>query len=84
MRIDALSSLDSCASNDAIEQLLLMRRIYPMARARVFDLYDISSKSADFIVRHLRGLHTGILPAYLRWNVVGMVLVVWVVMKSGQ
>jgi hypothetical protein len=35
------------------------------------------------MVQLLSSFHTGILPAYLRWFVVGMLVVVWVVTQSG-
>jgi formate hydrogenlyase subunit 3/multisubunit Na+/H+ antiporter MnhD subunit len=69
---------------DTIEQLPMLRRIYPLARARVFDMYDIMRKGASFFVLHLRGVHTGILPVYLTWILLGMLVVVWSIMQTGR
>ena len=41
-------------------------------------------EAANYFIGGLRAMHTGILPAYLRWFVVGMVVVVWVVTQAGS
>jgi hypothetical protein len=38
----------------------------------------------NYVIKMLRSLHTGILHTYLRWFVVGLVVVVWVVTQSGS
>jgi hypothetical protein len=38
----------------------------------------------NYVIQMLRSLHTGILPTYLRWFVVGLVVVVWVVTQTGN
>jgi NADH:ubiquinone oxidoreductase subunit 5 (subunit L)/multisubunit Na+/H+ antiporter MnhA subunit len=69
---------------NTIEQLPVLRRLYPLARAKAFDIYDLFQKSVNYVIQMLRSLHTGILPIYLRWFVVGLVVVVWVVTQSGS
>ena len=67
---------------NTIEQLPVLQRLYALARAKVFDIYDLCRKGVGYPVQILRSLHTGILPAYLRWFVVGLVVVVWVVTQT--
>jgi len=69
---------------NTIEQLPVLQRLYPLARAKAFDIYDLFQKSVNYVIQMLRSLHTGILPTYLRWFVVGLVVVVWVVTQSGS
>ena len=69
---------------NTIEQLPVLQRLYTLARAKAFDLYDLFQKGVDYVIQILRSLHTGILPTYLRWFVVGLVVVVWVVTQSGS
>jgi NADH:ubiquinone oxidoreductase subunit 5 (subunit L)/multisubunit Na+/H+ antiporter MnhA subunit len=69
---------------NTIEQLPVLQRLYTLAQAKAFDLYDLVQKSVNYVIQMLRSLHTGILPTYLRWFVVGMVVVVWVVTQSGS
>ena len=64
---------------DTIEQLPLLVRLYPLAKARVFDIYDMTRKGVNYFIALLRSLHTGVLPVYLRWFVAGLLVVVWVV-----
>jgi formate hydrogenlyase subunit 3/multisubunit Na+/H+ antiporter MnhD subunit len=67
---------------DTIEQLPVLGKAYALARAGVFDLYDVLRKSVGYFIEALRSLHTGILPAYLRWLVAGLLVVVWVVTQA--
>jgi len=69
---------------NTIEQLPGLQRLYTLARAKAFDLYDLVQKGVNYVIRMLRSLHTGILPTYLRWFVVGLVVVVWVVTQTGS
>jgi hypothetical protein len=69
---------------NTIEQLPALKRLYTLARAKAFDIYDIFQKVVNYVIQMLRSLHTGILPTYLRWFVVGLVVVVWVVTQSGS
>lgn len=67
-----------------IEQLPVLQRLYELTRAKAFDIYHLLQHGANYLIKALRSLHTGILPAYLRWFVVGLVVVVWVVTQSGS
>jgi formate hydrogenlyase subunit 3/multisubunit Na+/H+ antiporter MnhD subunit len=66
-----------------IEQLPALKRYYRLARAKAFDLYHLVRGGAAYFIGILRAAHSGILPDYLRWFVVGMLVVVWVVTQSG-
>ena len=69
---------------NTIEQLPVLQRLYTLARAKAFDIYDLFQKGVNYVIQILRSLHTGILPTYLRWFVVGLVVVVWVVTQTGS
>ena len=69
---------------NTIEQLPVLQRLYTLARAKAFDIYDLFQKGVNYVIKMLRSLHTGVLPTYLRWFVVGLVVVVWVVTQSGS
>jgi NADH:ubiquinone oxidoreductase subunit 5 (subunit L)/multisubunit Na+/H+ antiporter MnhA subunit len=68
---------------NTIEQLPGLRKYYLLTRAHLFDLYDLLRRGFGYFVQILRSLHTGILPAYLRWFVAGLLVVVWVVTETG-
>jgi formate hydrogenlyase subunit 3/multisubunit Na+/H+ antiporter MnhD subunit len=67
-----------------IEDLPSLRRYYAWTRARTFDLYEQLRRAAGLLIQPLRSVHTGILPAYLRWFLAGLLVVVWVVTQSGS
>ena len=67
-----------------IERLPGLQKFYSLTRARVFDIYDFLRHGTGYFVQLLRSLHTGVLPAYLRWFIVGLLLVVWVVTETGS
>jgi len=67
-----------------IEELPGLQRFYSLTRDRVFDIYNFLMRISNYVIQVLRSLHTGILPAYLRWFVAGLLLVVWVVTETGK
>ena len=69
---------------DTIEQLPGLKRFYVLTRAQVFDIYEFTKRGFNYLVQMLRSLHSGILPAYLRWFVAGLLVVVWVVTETGS
>lgn len=69
---------------DTIEQLPVIQRMFRLSRARTFDLYELLKRGTGYIVIMLRSLHSGVLPAYLRWFIVGLLVVVWVVTQPGS
>jgi len=60
-----------------------LKRFYVLTRARIFDIYEFTRRGFNYLVQMLRSLHSGILPAYLRWFVAGLLVVVWVVTETG-
>ena len=69
---------------NTIEQLPGLQKYYLLTRARVFDIYELLKRGVNYLVQILRSLHSGILPAYLRWFVAGLLVVVWVVTETGS
>jgi formate hydrogenlyase subunit 3/multisubunit Na+/H+ antiporter MnhD subunit len=66
-----------------IETLPGLRRLYALARANVFDVYEVGAKSASYFVSVLRGAHTGALSSYLTWLLAGVLAVVYAVTQLG-
>ena len=69
---------------DTIEAMPVLQRFYTLTRARAFDIYHLLRKGVNYLIQALRALHTGVLPAYMRWFVAGLSLVVWVVTQTGN
>lgn len=68
---------------DSIRELPLIRTLYRDADAGAFDPYHLGGRYGGNLVELLRGLHGGILPIYVGWCVVGVVLVVGVLLALG-
>lgn len=63
-----------------IEQLPLLKPMYQMARRRMFDLYHAGGKIAAHMSDALSEAHSGFLPAYLTWLVLGLLAIVYLMM----
>lgn len=59
---------------NTISDIPLFGKIYKMADDKVFDIYDEGKKAASFFTGVLQRLHNGILPTYLAWCLLGMVI----------
>jgi formate hydrogenlyase subunit 3/multisubunit Na+/H+ antiporter MnhD subunit len=69
---------------ETIETMPVLQRYYALTRARAFDIYYLLRTGVNYLINALRSLHTGILPAYMRWFVTGLLVVVWVVTQAGD
>ena len=69
---------------NTIEQLPGLQKFYALTRARVLDIYEVLRHGFAYFIQMLRSLHSGILPAYLRWFLAGLLVVVWVVTETGS
>jgi len=67
---------------DTIEALPAARRFYRLTHEKAFDIYHLLRKGVMYLVQPLRAAHTGVLPAYMRWFVAGLLVVVWVVTQT--
>ncbi len=68
---------------DTIEQLPVVRRLYPMARRKAFDIYHLGTDGGQYVIGLLRAAHTGILPSYLLWLVFGILVVIYAITGVG-
>jgi NADH:ubiquinone oxidoreductase subunit 5 (subunit L)/multisubunit Na+/H+ antiporter MnhA subunit len=68
---------------ETIEALPVLRRMYALARRKWFDLYEGGTAVTFYVVGALRRAHTGALPVYLTWMVLGLLAVLYVVLAGG-
>ena len=68
---------------DVVEHLPGLRRFYTLARAKVFDIYEMGAKGAFIIVGPLRRAHTGALPLYLTWLIGGALVLLYLITQFG-
>ena len=57
-----------------IQEMTLFKAIYKKTEAKLFDIYDQGRRGVFFFTKKLQALHSGILPLYLIWCLLGMVI----------
>jgi formate hydrogenlyase subunit 3/multisubunit Na+/H+ antiporter MnhD subunit len=65
-----------------VEQLPALKPLYEMAQTKIFDLYETGGKVIAWSINMLRGAHTGQLPLYLTWSVLGLLVILYVIMEG--
>ncbi|MCD6166168.1 hypothetical protein J7K19_05635 [bacterium] len=66
---------------NTIQEIGLLRYIYKAAEKKFFDLYEVGSKITFGFNRILSYLHNGILPSYLSWCLLGMIVLFYIVLR---
>ncbi|MDH3772207.1 MAG: hypothetical protein OET79_14635, partial [Nitrospirota bacterium] len=69
---------------NTVEQLPALRQLYALARQNRLDIYDVGAKCASYFVNLLRTAHSGALPMYQIWFLVGVLLVLYAMMQGGS
>lgn len=57
-----------------IKDIGILKYVYLKAEEKFFDIYDQSTKCTLYFSRVFRRLHNGILPTYLAWCLLGMII----------
>ena len=65
-----------------VEQLPLLRKLYKVSRTQVLDIYETGGSIAAGLSAFLRGAHTGDLPFYVTWFVLGLIGILSVMMEG--
>jgi formate hydrogenlyase subunit 3/multisubunit Na+/H+ antiporter MnhD subunit len=68
---------------DTIKNLSRLKSIYRKAEDKVFDIYEQGRKLIFYISRKFQYLHNGILPRYLVWCMLGMMILFIILFKNG-
>ncbi|MFH1854601.1 MAG: proton-conducting transporter membrane subunit [Candidatus Omnitrophota bacterium] len=58
----------------AIEEMPLIKRLYKKAENKAFDIYEQGKKLVFFFIGIFQYLHNGVLPTYLVWCLLGMMV----------
>lgn len=59
---------------NTIVDIPIFGRIYEMAKDGLFDIYELSLKVTFRLTKGLQYLHNGVLPTYLTWCLIGMLV----------
>ncbi len=77
--LDDNAGIKGTSFYNTIKDIPLIGGMYALAEKKVFDIYEEGAKGTFFFTDILKWLHNGILPTYLVWCLVGM-LVLFLVM----
>jgi len=75
MRISGTSFYNS------IQDIGVLKAIYNMAAKKLFDIYEIGTKFTLGFNKALRYIHNGILPSYLAWCLLGMIILFYFLLR---
>ncbi|HID95250.1 MAG TPA: NADH-quinone oxidoreductase subunit L [Candidatus Latescibacteria bacterium] len=64
-----------------IRDLGPLRSIYNKAERRAFDIYNLGKGVVFYFVEALRYIHSGILPTYLSWCLIGLAVLLFITMR---
>ena len=64
-----------------IEDIGLLNKVYRMAKNKCFDIYEQGKKIVFFFTKKLQYLHNGVLPTYLVWCLLGMIVLFLTLMR---
>lgn len=59
---------------NTIKEMPIIKGLYAMAERKAFDIYDAGRTIAFFFIRIFQFLHNGVLPTYLVWCLLGMIV----------
>ncbi|MCD6415496.1 MAG: hypothetical protein J7M08_02220 [Planctomycetes bacterium] len=64
-----------------IETLPALDKLYRRAKEHCYDIYDLGHRLVDYIGAPLRALHSGLLLTYVAWCVLGLVVLLWFLVR---
>jgi len=80
---DDRSRLSGTGFYNSIHELPVIETMYRDADSGAYDVYHLGGRYGGRVVELLRRLHSGVLPVYVGWCVVGVVLVVGLLLAYG-
>jgi len=68
---------------NTIRQLPMVGAVYSDAERMAFDIYRLGGRYGGTLVQTLRGFHTGVLPLYVSWCLLGLMVLIAFLVQSG-
>jgi formate hydrogenlyase subunit 3/multisubunit Na+/H+ antiporter MnhD subunit len=66
---------------ETVESMGFFSTMYKWAMKKAFDAYEVGRSISFYFIRGFRGLHSGILPEYLTWVLLGLLILMVVLMR---
>ena len=78
---DDLGRVSGVEFYDTIKDMKGFKTLYKKEETKSFDIYEVASKGTFSFSKLLQWLHNGILPTYLVWCLMGMIVLFFLLMK---
>jgi len=66
---------------NTVQDIGVLKFIYKLAENKVFDVYEVGAKTTFAFNKLLRYLHNGVLPTYLTWCLLGMLILFYILLR---
>lgn len=67
---------------NTVQEMGFLKRIYQSAEDKAFDIYEVGRSFLNFFTRWLRDIHTGWLPTYLSWCLLGLFFLLAILLRG--
>jgi hypothetical protein len=67
-----------------IQQTYLLGAVYRMAERKAFDTYEVGKKLTFGLSKTFGVMHNGVLPRYLAWCLLGLLVLFYVLTRTPQ
>ncbi len=72
--LDDNSGIKAASFYDTVKDIPVLGATYALAQKKVFDIYEEGTKGTLFFTNILQWLHNGVLPTYMAWCLIGMLI----------
>lgn len=66
---------------NTVKEMPLIRSLYKKAERKIFDIYEVGKSLVFFFIGIFRYLHNGVLPTYLVWCLLGMMVFLFAIVR---
>ncbi|MBU0549227.1 MAG: hypothetical protein KJ838_02760 [Candidatus Omnitrophica bacterium] len=66
---------------NTIKEISILAKVYKLAEAKFFDIYEQGRRAVFSVTGFLRYLHNGILPTYMVWCLLGMIVMFFILSR---
>ena len=65
-----------------VQQMPLLRSLYSLARTGMLDIYELAGSCSRWISVCLRSAHSGLLPLYVTWFMIGLLGILFFLLEG--
>jgi len=79
--VDPSMRLSGAEFYNTVKEMGLLKGLYARAEKKAFDIYDQGKRLVFFFIRIFQYLHNGVLPTYLVWCLLGMMVFLFTLVR---